>query len=325
MNHHFLIACATGVLLDLVFGDPRRMPHITRFIGWLSLVAEKWTVAVFGRSIVAGLFLWLFVAGVTLGMYLTASHYLMIVNPWLKTALDALLIFQVIAFKDLVKHVNDVKTGLGKNIETARQKISWIVGRDTDQMDESDVCRAAIESGSENLNDAVIGPFFWLFLTGPIGALIFRIANTLDAMVGHRTERFEKVGKISARIDDVLNFIPARLCAVLILPLGKLFHIFSYRTDAAKHPSINAGWPEVAMSKCLGVAIGGRMYEKGKLVQTEQMNEGAPQPTPEDIGRCTRAMGTTYAKTLLIGFGLNALLTIITYMYLTDSSTVIRH
>ncbi|MBL4574700.1 MAG: cobalamin biosynthesis protein, partial [Opitutaceae bacterium] len=126
-------------------------------------------------------------------LYLILSNLLFAINPWVKIVFDALIIFQCLAFKDLVKHVRAVKQALEQNIKKARQRVSWIVGRDTDRMDTSDVCRATIESGSENLNDAVIAPLFWLALFGPLGVLIFRITNTLDAMVGHRTERYEKL------------------------------------------------------------------------------------------------------------------------------------
>ena len=300
LDQGFLIACAVGIFLDLILGDPRRMPHITRYMGWLSIMGEKLLVPSLGRTVFSGLVLWLLTCLLVVGPYLIIAHYLSLWNPWAKTVLDALLIFQAIAFRDLVKHVRDVEKALAVSIEEARTKVSWIVGRDTDQMDESDVCRAAIESGAENLNDAVIAPVLWLLVGGPIGALIYRTSNTLDAMVGHRTERFEKLGKVSARIDDVLNYIPARICAALIWFEWKTLPWSTLKQDAIKHPSINAGWPEAAMCRRLNVVIGGRMYEGGALVQTAEMNEGARQPTGNDVIQCTHIMGFAYFKLLLV-------------------------
>ncbi len=307
MDLYAITAYTIGIALDFIFGDPRRMPHIVRVIGFVIGKGESIMVSLLGRSVLAGIFFWIGIVALFVVAYLILSHLLFITDPWLKVVFDALIIFQCIAFKDLVKHVRAVKQALSKSITKARQRISWIVGRDTDRMDKSDVCRAAIESGSENLNDAVIAPLFWLALFGPIGALVFRIANTLDAMVGHRNERYEKLGKASARIDDLLNFIPARLCCLLILGFRNSLHWRHLRTDAIKHPSLNAGWPEAAMAKRLNVVIGGKMYENGQLVQTAEMNAGAPQPTPNDIERSIQVMSYAYFAMIAIVFAVTIL------------------
>lgn len=296
----FAIALGLGVGLDFVFGDPRRMPHLVRFVGFLAVKGEALLVRRLGRTVFAGLILWLGVLAVCLMGYWGIAWALERAGHWVKLVFDGILVFQCIAYRDLVKHVLAVISGLERGLKQGRQRVSWIVGRDTDRMDEEDVCRAAIESGAENLNDAVIAPLFWIAVLGPVGGLVFRVSNTLDAMVGHRTERFEKVGKVSARIDDLLNFLPARICSVLILEGRALPSVLRLGKDARKHPSFNAGWPEAAMAKRLGVVIGGRMYEKGELVQTAEMNEGAPQPTRRDVARATRIMGIAYAKCLII-------------------------
>jgi adenosylcobinamide-phosphate synthase len=300
MDLTLIAAYVIGVTLDFIFGDPRRMPHIVKAVGSCISKGETLVVAILGRSIFSGIILWVSVVALFVVLYLILSSLFLAINPWLKVVFDALIIFQCIAFKDLVKHVRAVKNALHQNINLARKRVSWIVGRDTDQMDSSDVCRATIESGSENLNDAVIAPLFWFALFGPIGALIFRVSNTLDAMVGHRNERYENLGKASARIDDLLNFIPARLCCLLILGRRNALHWRNLHSDAVKHPSFNAGWPEAAMAERLGVVIGGRMYENGQLVQTAEMNPGAPQPTPNDIERSVQVMHYAYFAALAI-------------------------
>ena len=295
MDHQLIIATLIGLALDLVFGDPRRMPHIVKYAGSLIVFLEDRLARSLGRSVRAGLALWLLVVGSFAAAYL-ALDSLLASLPWLRIAFNAIVVFQCIAFKDLVHHLQEVRKALGRSLDKARQRVSWIVGRDTDRMDANDVCRAAVESGSENLNDAVIAPLFWITLLGPLGGLIYRLSNTLDAMVGHRTVRHERIGKVSARIDDVLNFIPARLCALLTLRWEDMRNYFDLAPDARKHPSVNAGWPEAAMSRRLGVVFGGRMYARGKLVQTAEMNPGARQPNGTDIARCARIMGEVYLK-----------------------------
>ena len=302
-----LIACILGLILDLVYGDPRGMPHIVKLAGKLINKLEKLWVRIAGRSVVAGVAIWLSLNGILLGSYFLLHTLLTAINPWWTVPLDAIVVFQSIAFTDLTKHIKDIADALQVGIDQARQRVSWIVGRDTKQMDETDVCRAAIESGAENYNDGAIAPLFWLVVLGPAGILLFRLCNTLDAMIGHRTERFEKIGKISARIDDLLNFIPARLCSLILYGKWSLKAWWALRNDALKHPSWNAGWPEAAMSQRLNVVIGGDMYVNGKLVQTQTMNTGAPQPSATDLVRSVAVMRHTYLYSLALAVLLLAL------------------
>jgi len=294
------IACILGLALDLIFGDPRKMPHLVKLAGHLIGRLETFWVKQLGRTIYGGILLWLSLMLIMLGGYLLLRGLLSSIHPWLTLPLDAIVVFQSIAFTDLTKHVAAIADGLKVSIEKARERVSWIVGRDTSRMDEEAVCRAAIESGSENYNDGAIAPLFWLLVFGPAGALFFRLCNTLDAMIGHRNERFEKVGKLSARMDDVLNFIPARLCSLITYGSWDLRAWWQLRADAKKHPSWNAGWPEVAMAKRLGIVIGGEMYLHGKLVQTQTMNTGAPQPAANDIRRSIGVMRRTYGYSLIV-------------------------
>lgn len=296
-----IYAYIIGILLDVVFGDPVRMPHIVKAVGMMTKPFEILIGRLIGRTVLAGIVLWLVIIGIMFGAYFGILYVFQAYNlgEWPKIALDSIIIFQAIAFKDLVKHLTEIRDAFKLNVALARRSVGQIVGRDTQFMDRSDVCRAAIESGSENLNDAIVAPIFWMLLLGPIGALLFRISNTLDAIVGHRNERYEKMGKCSARIDDVLNYIPARLCTLMILGMRNLSTVWKLRLDAAKHPSANAGWPEAAMAKYLGVVLGGRMFENNQLVQTAQMNVGAKQPEPHDIDRCIQRIKETFAKTLI--------------------------
>ncbi len=258
-----LFAFFIGIAIDAVVGDPRRMPHIARSIGWLAAKLESAVVRVLGRSVIAGTLFWILMVGFFLLIYVGISRWLYGWNLYAGVALDIAVVFQCIAFKDLVGHVRAVERAFENGLDDARLRVSYIVGRDTDRMGEAEVCKAAIESGSENLNDAVFAPLIWFLIAGPFGILVYRISNTLDAIVGHRSERYERFGTFSARVDDVLNLIPARVCAVFILGLRRIGEWRSLDKDATKHPSPNAGWPEGAMARRLGVAIGGPMYADG--------------------------------------------------------------
>ena len=301
------IACILGLALDLIFGDPRKMPHLVKWAGNLIVRLETFWVKQLGRTVFSGILLWFSLMLIMLGGYLLLRTILGNIHPWLTLPLDAIVVFQSIAFTDLTKHVSAIADALNVSIEKARDRVSWIVGRDTSQMDEPGVCRAAIESGSENYNDGAIAPLFWLLVFGPAGALFFRLCNTLDAMIGHRNARFEKIGKLSARMDDVLNFIPARLCSLIVFSKLDLRAWWKLRSDAAKHPSWNAGWPEAAMAKRLDIVIGGEMYKDGKLLHTKTMNTGAPQPTANDIRRSIFVMRQTYGYTLVVAIAVLAL------------------
>lgn len=287
---------AIGLLLDYIFGDPRQMPHLVKAIGKLSLILEERITQSIGRTLFSGTLHWLAIVAIILASYAILSALISPLGQFPKIVLDALLVFQAVAFTDLVKHVRDIRSALNRSLAHARYRVSMIVGRDTDQMEQDDICRATLESASENLSDSVVAPLFWFALLGPIGLLIYRTTNTLDAMVGHRTERYEQFGKATARIDDALNFVPARLCALAILHHEHLKEYPTLAPDARLHPSVNAGWPEAAMSRRLGVVFGGKMYEKGQLVQTAMMNARARQPTPNDIDRCITIMNTAYLK-----------------------------
>ncbi len=294
------IACIIGLALDLVFGDPRKMPHLVKWAGNLIVRLEPLWVKQLGRTVFSGIVLWLSLILIMLGGYLLLRGLLSSIHPWLTLPLDAIVVFQSVAFTDLTKHVAAIADALNVSIERARERVSWIVGRDTSRMDEDAVCRAAIESGSENYNDGAIAPLFWLLVFGPAGALFFRLCNTLDAMIGHRNARFEKIGKLSARMDDVLNFIPARLCSLITFGSWDIRAWWQLRSDAKKHPSWNAGWPEAAMAKRLNIVIGGEMYKDGKLLHTQTMNTGAPQPNANDIRRCIGVMRQTYTYSLIL-------------------------
>lgn len=190
---------------------------------------------------------------------------------------EAMLVASLLAGRSLYDHVAAVRNVLRDDgIDAARRELSKIVGRNTSQLDEKDVCRAAIESLSENTSDGLVAPLFWYLLAGLPGIAIYKAVNTADSMVGYKTARYMQFGWASARMDDVLNFFPARL-TVLLYALGAVFYAPASPLDtlkvawfdAQKHASPNAGWPEAAMAGALGLRLGG-----------PGMRGGEPHPDP---------------------------------------------
>jgi adenosylcobinamide-phosphate synthase len=199
----------------------------------------------------------------------------------------------LIAQRSLYQHVSRVRTAFADGgLAGARKAVSMIVGRDPDQLDEAGVCRAAIESCAENFSDGVVGPVFWLALLGLPGLIAYKAINTADSMIGHRTARHEHFGWAAARLDDLVNLIPARLSGVLLAVVAPVANgavttaLNVMRRDATKHRSPNAGWPESAMAGALGLALAGPRRYGEQRVDDPFLNAGARKDaTPGDIGR----------------------------------------
>ena len=279
---------------DAVLGDPRLWPHIAKAAGWLArfwerCLAGEWIEPLGGgyfvqnpkRTILRGAVFWLAVCGAMLSAYFLISAILGI--PVLRWLLDAAIIYQAIATRDLANHVLAILKPLQLgDLTEARSRLSWIVGRDTATLTEPEVCRASIEAVAESLCDGVIAPLFWAAVLGAPGALLYRAANTLDSIVGHRTPRYEAFGKFSARADDLLNWIPARLTAAILWLLTEPLrpHWWSeIAKEALQHASPNAGWPEAAMARILGVRLGGANVYSGERIDGPVFFEEGSPPT----------------------------------------------
>jgi adenosylcobinamide-phosphate synthase len=205
----------------------------------------------------------------------------------------ALIASVFIAQRSLYQHVDEVRSAFVRGgLTEARNAVSMIVGRDPQNLDEAGVCRAAIESCAENFSDGVVAPAFWLALLGLPGLIAYKAINTADSMIGHRTERYGSFGWAAARLDDLVNLIPARLAAVLLAvaapiaggSIGTSFTVV--RRDASKHRSPNAGWPESAVAGALGLALAGPRRYADHVVDDPFLNAEANQKAvPDDIGR----------------------------------------
>ena len=203
--------------------------------------------------------------------------------------------FLLIAQRGLHDHVAAVASGLETGLEQGREAVSHIAGRDPASLDAHGVARAGIESLAENFSDSVVAPAFWFLLLGLPGLCAFKAINTLDSMIGHRTERHEAFGFWSARADDVACFLPARISALLFMgaafcfrrasPLGAWHAVMN---DAHRHRSPNAGWPEAAMAGALGLALAGPRRYGGRTVSDAWMGRGRSRARPEDMYRALR-------------------------------------
>jgi adenosylcobinamide-phosphate synthase len=204
--------------------------------------------------------------------------------------LEALIASSLLAQKELGRAVKAVADTLAVSLDSGRSAVSHIVGRDPDTLDEAGVARAAIESLAESSSDGVVAPLFWLLVGGLPGIVLYKVANTADSMVGHRTERYLEFGWASARFDDLLNWIPARLTALLVA--GAAFFVrradpeAAWSTalrDARKHASPNAGWPEAAFAGALGFELGGPRAYAGEIHDLPRFGDGKASLTALDI------------------------------------------
>ena len=306
-----------ALLLDALIGDPdglwRRWPHPVALIGRAIATAEVRFNRVAGaprRRRIAGL-LSLAALCAAGAVFAAALHLFCRALPggWLA---EAALASVLLAQKSLADHVGRVRDAFTTGGEpAARTAVAMIVGRDTDSLDTAGICRAAIESCAENFADGIVAPTFWLALCGLPGLVVYKIVNTADSMIGHLSPRYAAFGWAAARADDVLNVVPARLAAVLLLltapllraPLAAAARV-TWR-DGAKHRSPNAGWPESAMAGLLGLALGGPRHYGADEIAAPLLNaEGCRTAGPADIDRSLRAMKLACA----LQFGLYAVL-----------------
>ncbi len=253
-----------GVGLDLAFGDPQWMPHPIRALGRFARGCETWLRRTGVPPRAAGLLFWVLVVGCFAGTVWVTVHF---GGMWARVY----WIYSLLACRDLDHEARRVVRALDQHdIVAARRWLSWIVGRDTETLDEPEMVRATVETVAENLSDGVIAPLFFLALAGPVGMAAYKAVNTLDSMVGHKNETYAEFGWAAARLDDLANLIPARLTAVLVW-IAALLPGFDARRairitlrDGKSQPSPNSGYPEAAVAGAMGVQLGGMNFYNGK-------------------------------------------------------------
>ena len=276
-----------AMLLDAVFGEPRmlwdRLPHPAVLMGRLVAFLDRTFNTGQDRKSkgVLALSLLCFTAAV-IGSLLSQFGWV------IEIIVAAILLAQ----KSLIDHVKAVATGLRKSIEEGRIAVSMIVSRDTKDMNEAQVARSAIESAAENFSDGVIAPAFWFLVGGLPAMLVYKFVNTADSMIGYKTEQYLEFGWASARFDDLLNWIPARLSMLLIVVFAKRpVNFRAIVSEAKRHKSPNAGWPEAAMARAINVALAGPRSYDGQLQQLPWVNERGRQTiTADDVDAAVRIL-----------------------------------
>lgn len=305
---------AAGV--DTVMGDPRWLPHPVRVMGrgiaWCDEHARMICRGPRGLR-VAGICLALGLPLCVYGVGLATLEAADSLSGWLGTAVSILLASTTLAGRDLWDHAQAVRTQFQQgNLHGARLAVAMIVGRDVEQLSESDVARATIETVAESTSDGVIAPLFYLVVGGAPLALAYKAINTLDSMVGHQNARYIDFGWASAKLDDVVNWVPARLTALFLILAAGLLTGKTDRMrqgwrvlvrDGGKHPSPNSGRPEAAMAGVLGVQLGGRNDYDGVPHERPLMGEGLRCVAVEDAAMAMRIMALSSLLGVFIAAG----------------------
>jgi adenosylcobinamide-phosphate synthase len=297
----FVSSALAALVIEAAFGYPqvlvRRIGHPVMWIGALIAWADRhWNRAadsfaarrLWGVALVVGL------VGIMaiIGLLLTWILQRLLPEP-LSVVVLGLVASSLLAQRSLDQHVAAVAAGLEQGgLAGGRRAVAMIVGRDPDSLDEAGVARAAIESLAENFSDGIAAPLLWLAIAGLPGILIYKAVNTADSMIGHLSERHRAFGWAAARLDDAMNFVPARLTGLLLAAASLVLRQASPRgalaamwRDAGKHRSVNAGWPEAAMAGALGLALAGPRRYAGHVVEDAWMGSGRARALPADIAR----------------------------------------
>jgi adenosylcobinamide-phosphate synthase len=286
-----------AMILDGILGEPSwlwsRVTHpivvMGRAVGWCDKTLNKGTrKRLMGALAISALVILAALAGKILALF----------GPIVSLIVTAILIAQ----NSLTAHVIAVMRGLASSLEEGRFAVSMIVSRDTKTMTETNVIRSAIESGSENFSDGVIAPAFWFLVAGLPGIIVYKIVNTADSMIGYRNEKYHEFGWAAARLDDLLNLIPARLSAISILLATQLWSEWpNIAKDAALHKSPNAGWPEAAMAYALGISLAGPRSYDGQEQQFPWVNEaGRKTLERNDITKTVRVLWLAWGAALCL-------------------------
>jgi len=300
-------------LLDLVLGDPPHWPHPVRLIG---RICQYWEATLYRPQVQAGALYWLGVMGTTLVLIFGVLGAVGLLPTFLGAVIVTYFLYAGLATRSLHLESRLVEEALARgDLKEARAHLAMIVGRDTAKLSAEDIRRAVLETVAENLADGVVAPMFFTLLVGLPGMFGYKAANTMDSMVGYKNFRYRKFGKVAARVDDALNFLPARLTALLMvltapllgLDLAQAWRIL--RRDAAKAGSPNAGWPEAALAGALRVRLGGPSSYFGRVVPKAFIGEPGPPLGPEHYAQAIRLL---YATSLIMA--------LITFLALTLSS-----
>ncbi|WP_033151091.1 adenosylcobinamide-phosphate synthase CbiB [Prevotella sp. RM4] len=284
------IALLIGWLLDLIFGDPVRLPHPIVWFGRMIAFGEKHLNRGPHRQLKGAVMAVSLIVGVFTITCLIHS-YLSVLSSQFSLIFDVLIVFYCLAGTTLIREVRQVFLALDRSLDEGRAQVARIVGRDTSELSAQEVRTAALETLAENLSDGVIAPLFWLMLLGTPGMLAYKMVNTLDSMIGYHTERYLQFGCWAARIDDVANYIPARLTALLMVIWCPKCLGF-VRKYGCCHASPNSGYPEAALASILNCRFGGPHKYFGEVFDKPYIGDNDRELTTADMKTAVRVNRT---------------------------------
>jgi adenosylcobinamide-phosphate synthase len=297
-------------VLDLLLGDPRSWPHPVRWMGKAIEIYEPHFRKIPGSLVMSGTLFTAFLVFVSGILCVLVLHTAQWIHPLLKNSIEIVLIYFCISARSLEDAAVEIYECLRHNrVADARKKVVFIVGRDVENYNQEGISRAVVETVAENLVDGVISPLFFAVIGGAPLAVMYKMVNTLDSMIGYKNEKYMQFGKASARLDDMLNFLPARF-SVPIISLAT--HILSgngtrsWRTalgEGANHSSPNAGYPEAAFAGALAVKLNGPNYYNGILVDKPYIGVHFGKTSPLDINKACHIMMLSSLLWLVIVWG----------------------
>ena len=307
-----------GFVLDMIFGDPHWLYHPVRAIGKCIEVCERIFVKLLNiswerekdilKKRIAGILIVIVVLLFSVGVPFIILYAAGRINFYLKTAIECIMCYQLLAAKSLKNESMKVYYALEKgDIEGARQAVSMIVGRDTKSLDEEGITKAAVETVAENTSDGVIAPLLFIMCFGVLGGFFYKAVNTMDSMIGYRNDKYCYLGTAAARLDDIVNFIPARISAVFmivsafILRLDYKNALRIFKRDRYKHKSPNSAQTEAVCAGALNVELAGNAYYFGKLYVKPVIGDRGRKIEVFDIVRANRLMYCTAFVTVAVG------------------------
>lgn len=305
-----MIAFLLGFVLDLLLGDPHFMPHPVKLMGrGIAFFDKKWNVCSDEEKLKKGKWL----VGIMLFLTAVVSFFLLFMSYYINTivgvAVEAVMTYQVIALKSLKTESMKVYKALDSgDVEKARYAVSMIVGRDTSVLDEEGIAKAAVETVAENTSDGVVAPLIYTAILGPVGGMLYKCINTCDSMIGYKSEKYLYFGRTAAKLDDVVNFLPARISAFLMIFasffLGKEFSTKDayriYKRDRFCHASPNSAQTESVVAGALGLKLAGNAVYFGKLVEKPTIGDEKRSIEAKDIVRANQLLYMTSVILMLI-------------------------
>ena len=313
-----LYAMLIGFGMDLLLGDPHGFPHPVAAIGKLISGLEKRLRRLFPATVrgenIAGGVLWVLVAGLSTVVPAFVLWGCRLVSPWLRLVVESAMCWQILATKSLRVESMKVYTALETgDLQASRYAVSMIVGRDVSRLDEAGVARAAVETVAENTSDGVVAPMVFLTLGGAPLGFFYKAVNTMDSMLGYVEPPYKNIGLAPARMDDVMNFLPARFSALLMLAAGGLLGMDAqrgwriFRRDRYCHASPNSAQTESVCAGLLGLRLAGDAWYHGVLHKKPAIGDPVREVEPEDIRRACRLLYGTAALSLAVCLGLGTL------------------